>query len=126
MYFIWRLGCILTRVMQPYPGIYEGMCTIGITNWLACEKSAACESVRHHFEECQERVTEGKGFEGEDCVEELYVWLLPWPIAVCGAPGTKVLTSHSPPGSLHSGVRCAVCTRFGITYMHSKLFAQLV
>ena len=76
MYFIWRLGCILTRVMQPYPGIYEGMCTIGITNWLACEKSAACESVRHHFEECQERVTEGKGFEGEDCVEELYVWLL--------------------------------------------------
>lgn len=27
----------------------------------------------HHFEECQERVTSGKGFEGEDCVEELYV-----------------------------------------------------
>ncbi|KOS12795.1 qcr6-ubiquinol--cytochrome-c reductase 17k protein [Malassezia pachydermatis] len=43
-----------------YPEIYE-----------KCQNSPACESARHHFEECQERVTGGKGFEGEDCVEEL-------------------------------------------------------
>ncbi|WFD38916.1 ubiquinol--cytochrome-c reductase subunit 6 [Malassezia japonica] len=44
------------------PAIYE-----------ECEKSSACGSVRHHFEECQERVTGGKGFPHEDCTEELAV-----------------------------------------------------
>merc|ERR1711974_207681 len=49
------------EIEDPYPAIYE-----------QCQNSSACESVRHHFEECQERVTGGKGFEGEDCVEEFF------------------------------------------------------
>lgn len=61
-------------MIQVYPEIYEGVYKNHDADRPACEKSAACESVRHHFEECQERVTEGKGFEGEDCVEELYVY----------------------------------------------------
>ncbi|KAL9933997.1 hypothetical protein V8E36_007079 [Tilletia maclaganii] len=41
------------------PAIYE-----------ACENSAKCKSAKSHFEHCQERVSEGKGFHGEDCIEE--------------------------------------------------------
>lgn len=39
----------------------------------ACGNSAACSAVRHHFDECQERVSSGNGYEHEDCTEELYV-----------------------------------------------------
>ncbi|KAJ7729176.1 hypothetical protein B0H16DRAFT_230691 [Mycena metata] len=28
--------------------------------------------MKHHFEKCQEKVEAGKGFKGEECVEELY------------------------------------------------------
>lgn len=47
---------------DPFPEIYE-----------QCQNSAPCGESRHHFDECQERVTGGHGFEGEDCIEELYV-----------------------------------------------------
>lgn len=35
-----------------------------------CEKSKACAPLKHHFDECTKRVEEGKGFEGENCIEE--------------------------------------------------------
>lgn len=42
------------------PSIYE-----------ACQDSKECAPAKHHFEECTNRVNEGKGFKGEDCMEEL-------------------------------------------------------
>ncbi|KAM6493578.1 Non-heme 11 kDa protein of cytochrome bc1 complex [Amanita muscaria] len=36
-----------------------------------CQASAKCAALTKHFEHCQEKVQEGKGFKGEDCVEEL-------------------------------------------------------
>ena len=44
---------------DPAPAIYE-----------ECEKSKACAPLKHHFDECTKRVEEGKGFEGENCIEE--------------------------------------------------------
>ncbi|KAF9239492.1 Non-heme 11 kDa protein of cytochrome bc1 complex [Melanogaster broomeanus] len=35
-----------------------------------CKNSAKCSPLTRHFEHCQEKVSEGKGFQGEDCVEE--------------------------------------------------------
>ncbi|KAJ1032469.1 hypothetical protein NDA16_000493 [Ustilago loliicola] len=46
---------------DPAPAIYE-----------ECEKSKACASLKHHFDECTKRVEEGKGFEGENCIEEFF------------------------------------------------------
>ncbi|PWZ00981.1 Non-heme 11 kDa protein of cytochrome bc1 complex [Testicularia cyperi] len=46
---------------DPMPAIYE-----------ECENSKACAPLKHHFEECSKRVSEGKGFEGENCVEEFF------------------------------------------------------
>lgn len=41
--------------------------------YVACEENE-CHEAKHHFDECQTRVEEGKLlFEGEDCIEELYV-----------------------------------------------------
>jgi hypothetical protein len=40
-----------------------------------CQESSECKGYTHHFLACQERVQEGKGYKGEDCVEELYVIL---------------------------------------------------
>ncbi|GAA98505.1 uncharacterized protein L969DRAFT_88567 [Mixia osmundae IAM 14324] len=37
-----------------------------------CKSSSQCKAAKHHFEECQERVEAGKGFKGENCVEELF------------------------------------------------------
>lgn len=37
-----------------------------------CQNSAKCASLTQHFEHCQEKVNAGKGFKGEDCVEELF------------------------------------------------------
>ncbi|KAF7289201.1 UCR-hinge domain-containing protein [Mycena indigotica] len=36
-----------------------------------CMNSASCAPMKHHFEKCQEKVMEGKGHKGEDCVEEM-------------------------------------------------------
>ncbi|KZV63435.1 Non-heme 11 kDa protein of cytochrome bc1 complex [Peniophora sp. CONT] len=36
-----------------------------------CQESSECRSHTHHFLACQEKVTSGQGFKGEDCVEEL-------------------------------------------------------
>ncbi|KAG6334447.1 hypothetical protein ID866_4648 [Astraeus odoratus] len=36
-----------------------------------CKESTKCASFTRHFEHCQEKVTSGQGFKGEDCVEEL-------------------------------------------------------
>ncbi|KAE8247710.1 hypothetical protein A4X06_0g4253 [Tilletia controversa] len=44
---------------EEQPAIYE-----------ACESSSKCKSAKSHFDHCQERVSEGKGFHGEDCIEE--------------------------------------------------------
>ena len=49
-------------VRQIHPQIREG-----------CKQSAKCANLSKHFEHCQEKVHAGKGFKGEDCVEELYV-----------------------------------------------------
>ncbi|SNX82313.1 related to QCR6 - ubiquinol--cytochrome-c reductase 17K protein [Melanopsichium pennsylvanicum] len=46
---------------DPAPAIYE-----------ECEKSKACAPLKHHFDECSKRVEEGKGFEGENCIEEFF------------------------------------------------------
>lgn len=48
---------------DPAPAIYE-----------ECEKSKACAPLKHHFDECTKRVNEGKGFEGENCIEEFCKW----------------------------------------------------
>lgn len=40
-----------------------------------CKESAACAAATKHFAHCQEKVSAGEGFHGEDCVEELYVFL---------------------------------------------------
>jgi len=37
-----------------------------------CKASGKCAALTKHFEHCQEKVQEGKGFKGEDCVEELF------------------------------------------------------
>ncbi|KAJ7724639.1 hypothetical protein B0H16DRAFT_1698578 [Mycena metata] len=37
----------------------------------ACAARAECAPMKHHFEKCQEKVEAGKGFKGEECVEEL-------------------------------------------------------
>jgi hypothetical protein len=75
---------------QAYPAIYEGACCIyaamsallgsapcslkpSATLTLApteCENSKKCSAAKHHFDDCQTRVTEGKGFKDENCVEE--------------------------------------------------------
>ncbi|PWN95629.1 Non-heme 11 kDa protein of cytochrome bc1 complex, partial [Tilletiopsis washingtonensis] len=44
-----------------YPAIYE-----------ECENSKKCSAAKHHFDDCQTRVTEGKGFKDENCVEEFF------------------------------------------------------
>ncbi|WWC73206.1 uncharacterized protein I206_107172 [Kwoniella pini CBS 10737] len=36
-----------------------------------CEQKTCAEHV-HHFKHCQEKVEAGKGFPGEDCVEEFF------------------------------------------------------
>jgi ubiquinol-cytochrome c reductase subunit 6 len=38
-----------------------------------CKESKACEPLTKHFVHCQERVANGEGFKGENCVEEMYV-----------------------------------------------------
>ena len=75
---------------QAYPAIYEGACCIyaamsaligpapyslvsSAPLTLApteCENSKKCSAAKHHFDDCQTRVTEGKGFKDENCVEE--------------------------------------------------------
>lgn len=41
------------------------------TVYVACAESK-CVKYKHHFDHCQERVQEGKGQKGEDCVEEMF------------------------------------------------------
>ncbi|KAF9507466.1 hypothetical protein BS47DRAFT_1303989 [Hydnum rufescens UP504] len=47
---------------DPAPGIRE-----------ECAATAACAPFNHHFVHCTEKVTEGKGYPHEDCVEELCI-----------------------------------------------------
>lgn len=37
-----------------------------------CKNSKACAPLKHHYDECVERVTSGHGVENEDCVEEFF------------------------------------------------------
>lgn len=37
-----------------------------------CKQTAKCASLTKHFEHCQEKVSSGQGYKGEDCVEELF------------------------------------------------------
>lgn len=46
---------------DPHPAIRE-----------ECQNSAKCAQLAKHFEHCNEKVHDGKGFKGEDCVEELF------------------------------------------------------
>ncbi|KAK7450100.1 Cytochrome b-c1 complex subunit 6, mitochondrial [Stygiomarasmius scandens] len=36
-----------------------------------CKNSSKCAALAKHFEHCQEKVSAGEGYKGEDCVEEL-------------------------------------------------------
>ncbi|KAJ7590748.1 Non-heme 11 kDa protein of cytochrome bc1 complex [Mycena floridula] len=45
-----------------------------------CKESSKCVSLAKHFEHCQEKVTAGQGFKGEDCVEELCAYC---PVLFC-------------------------------------------
>ncbi|KAK0434734.1 hypothetical protein EV421DRAFT_1838940 [Armillaria borealis] len=36
-----------------------------------CKESFKCAALVKHFEHCQQKVSNGKGFNGEACVEEL-------------------------------------------------------
>ncbi|THU80865.1 Non-heme 11 kDa protein of cytochrome bc1 complex [Dendrothele bispora CBS 962.96] len=36
-----------------------------------CQNSSKCAALAKHFEHCQEKVSGGEGYKGEDCVEEL-------------------------------------------------------
>ncbi|KAF9228184.1 hypothetical protein BS17DRAFT_793023 [Gyrodon lividus] len=47
-----------------------------------CKNSAKCVSLTRHFEHCQEKVSAGEGFKGEDCVEELMMHC----VDACAAP----------------------------------------
>ncbi|KAF8264861.1 ubiquinol-cytochrome C reductase hinge domain-containing protein [Lactarius quietus] len=36
------------------------------------QESTKCKAAAHHFFHCQEKVQSGKGFQHEDCVEEMF------------------------------------------------------
>ncbi|KAF5314368.1 hypothetical protein D9619_011948 [Psilocybe cf. subviscida] len=40
-----------------------------------CKETSKCAPLTKHFEHCQEKVANGEGFKGEDCVEELCMCL---------------------------------------------------
>ncbi|KAF8325695.1 Non-heme 11 kDa protein of cytochrome bc1 complex [Amanita rubescens] len=56
---------------DPHPAIRE-----------ECKESAKCAALTKHFEHCQEKVQAGKGFHGEDCVEEFMMHC----VDECAAP----------------------------------------
>ncbi|GHJ85026.1 hypothetical protein NliqN6_1428 [Naganishia liquefaciens] len=37
-----------------------------------CRNSKECAPALHHFQACSDKVNAGKGWQGEDCVEELF------------------------------------------------------
>jgi len=37
-----------------------------------CQNSAKCTPLKQHFEHCQEKIHNGQGYKGEDCVEEMF------------------------------------------------------
>ncbi|KAI5453015.1 ubiquinol--cytochrome-c reductase subunit 6 [Naganishia albida] len=37
-----------------------------------CKNSKECAPAAHHFQACADKVEAGKGWQGEDCVEELF------------------------------------------------------
>ncbi|KAF8553836.1 hypothetical protein OG21DRAFT_1485099 [Imleria badia] len=43
-----------------------------------CKSSTKCAPLTRHFEHCQEKVSAGEGYKGEDCVEELCTFLSPF------------------------------------------------
>ncbi|KIM65501.1 hypothetical protein SCLCIDRAFT_14888 [Scleroderma citrinum Foug A] len=51
-----------------------------------CKNTSKCASLTRHFEHCQEKVSSGQGYKGEDCVEELMMHC----VDGCAAP--KVLS----------------------------------
>ncbi|KAG5717051.1 hypothetical protein E4T56_gene1417, partial [Termitomyces sp. T112] len=53
------------------------------------QRSAKCAKLTKHFEHCQEKVSSGQGFKGEDCVEELCALSFLFPVV-------ELLTSLPP------------------------------
>ncbi|SJL17310.1 uncharacterized protein ARMOST_20859 [Armillaria ostoyae] len=47
-----------------------------------CKESSKCAAMAKHFEHCQEKVSNGEGFKGEECVEELMMHC----VDECAAP----------------------------------------
>ncbi|KAI6037868.1 Non-heme 11 kDa protein of cytochrome bc1 complex [Pisolithus marmoratus] len=47
-----------------------------------CKNVAKCAPLTRHFEHCQEKVSSGQGYKGEDCVEELMMHC----VDACAAP----------------------------------------
>ncbi|KAH0833903.1 Non-heme 11 kDa protein of cytochrome bc1 complex [Lanmaoa asiatica] len=43
-----------------------------------CKSSTKCAPLTRHFEHCQEKVSAGQGYKGEDCVEELCMFSSPF------------------------------------------------
>ncbi|KAI0683288.1 hypothetical protein BC835DRAFT_1423439 [Cytidiella melzeri] len=48
-----------------------------------CKESAACAAASKHFAHCQEKVSAGEGFHGENCIEEFCMCLVGSSLAVC-------------------------------------------
>ncbi|KAJ7729184.1 hypothetical protein B0H16DRAFT_1893951 [Mycena metata] len=72
----------------------------------ACAARAECAPMKHHFEKCQEKIEAGKGFKGEECVEELCVVVSLFPtfcrliIAVLTSDIRRRCTSGRPTSAL--------------------------
>ncbi|EGO20321.1 subunit 6 of the ubiquinol cytochrome-c reductase complex, QCR6 [Serpula lacrymans var. lacrymans S7.9] len=47
-----------------------------------CQETAKCAPLTKHFQHCQEKVSAGEGYKGEDCVEELMMHC----VDACAAP----------------------------------------
>lgn len=56
-----KLTLLFAHLSQAFPEIRE-----------ECGNAPACAEAKHHFEACQEKVLGGKGWEGEDCVDEMF------------------------------------------------------
>ncbi|KAJ7729172.1 hypothetical protein B0H16DRAFT_1587362 [Mycena metata] len=59
--------------------------------------------MKHHFEKCQEKIEAGKGFKGEECVEELSPWLL-FPLLLSQSTSC---TAPKPAPRPRSSLNCA-------------------
>jgi ubiquinol-cytochrome c reductase subunit 6 len=41
-----------------------------------CAQTAACAPLTKHFQHCQEKIEAGNGYKHEDCIEELFQYVM--------------------------------------------------